>query len=977
MKHFKRFVAGVMAFTLLFSHVVVAAPEISRPGGGIQPGVITDGELLSEASAYFSEAGRLSQEKWDDNFFGEMIFTIGSPYVMIDRVRVLINQESRITPEIINGIPMLPICILAERAGVEPSVVTAGIDMSYEAGQADMVDILDIPEYLGYAIEWNPITREIRVRRPFQMMRLIALPTSDIDFYSLSPTHVVPWWLDMVVLQFATVADTMAAYRHLSSLQGEKLEWVETESFITHISMSTYEQERVRARIAEEEYLQNRILTEAYYYFSEASRLSQEKWDDNFFGEMIFTVGSPYVVIDGEQMLIDQESRIEPSLVNGVPMLPMDILAERAGVETSFMSETASMAEETSLSMRNGTGYSKMANIRSLPDCLGYVTEWNPETNVIRVTRPFQMMRLIVLPTSEIDFYSLGATHVIPWWSDMIVLQFATVANTMAAYEHLSLLQGEKLEWVEPDLFITQIRPMTEYNLENVMAEISPFQQSAHRSWGVPRTGVELYAQHVRSNGLNRRIDVAVLDTGVEPTHSFLQGRILPGVCFVTSTNITRDTFGLHGHGTPVAGIIVDSTPNLDVRILPVRVFNPHSTTVSVTDGIRFASTRAQVINMSIGAGGADQNTLRREMNNAVNNHNVVIVVASGNDGINAALFAPENLTNVITVSASNSADRAWINSHWGVPVDLAAPGVDIISLSRNGIFRPETGTSFAAPHVAGAAAMYRLVNPFLDPVHVQAALSRYVNTPPGWRDDMFGNGILSMHRAPRYIIYRNRPADPGLRGLLQTYHYLISTRQSANTPEAHLVLTLLYIIATNPGVHTIEEALWILLWLQGLGSFGDWHLNARSIANILYTLDLDELLAIPMLSSFDIHDFHNMLYELNMVDMRYMQYVAHLHASQHMFDLHSIQAEFSELRAEAFAIMEEISQLRNVVVPYGYVMVVNPYLSRLLVDDVVPFANEYVLVPYHQYFASFYQQGYWCFSAHLQEVALGLQQAE
>jgi subtilisin family serine protease len=176
-----------------------------------------------------------------------------------------------------------------------------------------------------------------------------------------------------------------------------------------------------------------------------------------------------------------------------------------------------------------------------------------------------------------------------------------------------------------------------------------------------------------------------------------------------------------HGHGTHVAGTVAakDDT-NYVVGVAPgvavygVKVLNCQGsgTNSGVIAGMDFvaASTAAgKVANMSLG-GGFSQ-AVNDAARNMVNN-NVAVAVAAGNDGADASTKSPASESSVLTVAAhdSNNVNASW--SNFGSLVDLSAPGVSILSLSRSGGTTTMSGTSMASPHVAGALALYRANNP-------------------------------------------------------------------------------------------------------------------------------------------------------------------------------------------------------------------------------------------------------------------------
>ncbi len=206
--------------------------------------------------------------------------------------------------------------------------------------------------------------------------------------------------------------------------------------------------------------------------------------------------------------------------------------------------------------------------------------------------------------------------------------------------------------------------------------------------------------------------EVAVLDSGVDYNHPDLDGKTIRGYDFVDNDWYPMD---LNGHGTHVAGTVAAETNNAqgvagmapNTKILAVRVLNAQGSgsLADIADGIEYAADAgAEVINLSLGC---DCNTTT--LKNAVNyawNKGVVVVAAAGNDGVSTT-FEPASYTNAIAVAAVDRYDRLASFSNWGASwVDVAAPGVDIASTYPNNGYVYMSGTSMAAPHVAGLAAL-------------------------------------------------------------------------------------------------------------------------------------------------------------------------------------------------------------------------------------------------------------------------------
>jgi thermitase len=226
---------------------------------------------------------------------------------------------------------------------------------------------------------------------------------------------------------------------------------------------------------------------------------------------------------------------------------------------------------------------------------------------------------------------------------------------------------------------------------------------------------------------------IAILDTGVRESHPDLTGKVVARNNWTwmdaIGTEPNRDaTDDRYGHGTHVAGIAAALTNNgtgiagvcPDCSLVAVKVLNDDGSGAYdyIANGILWTvgcdvrdnagncqnAPRANVINLSLG-GTYNSITLQDAVNKAWN-RGVVLSCAAGNNG-NSVKFYPAAYTNCIAVAATDSSDRkaAWSNYGKGW-VDVAAPGVDILSSVLSGGYEPWSGTSMATPHVSGLAGL-------------------------------------------------------------------------------------------------------------------------------------------------------------------------------------------------------------------------------------------------------------------------------
>ena len=219
-----------------------------------------------------------------------------------------------------------------------------------------------------------------------------------------------------------------------------------------------------------------------------------------------------------------------------------------------------------------------------------------------------------------------------------------------------------------------------------------------------------------------------VVDTGILAAHTDFGGRVAAGWTAVADGNGTTDC---NGHGTHVAGTVAGATYGIakSATLVPVRVLDCsgsgyNSDVVAGLDWIaaNHAAGTPAVANLSLG--GAASSTVDSAIQ-AVLNDGVTTVVAAGNSAVDACTGSPARVPGAVTVAASDSGDKQASFSNFGSCVDLYAPGVGITSdyYTSTTATASMSGTSMAAPHTTGAAAVLLSQNPALAPADVAAAL--------------------------------------------------------------------------------------------------------------------------------------------------------------------------------------------------------------------------------------------------------------
>ncbi|MEC4803721.1 MAG: S8 family peptidase [Jaaginema sp. PMC 1079.18] len=274
--------------------------------------------------------------------------------------------------------------------------------------------------------------------------------------------------------------------------------------------------------------------------------------------------------------------------------------------------------------------------------------------------------------------------------------------NTLQTLKKAGLT--EETEYIEPNYLYHAFK--------------APNDPEYSKQWNLHNINIEAAWEETKGNG----ITVAVIDTGVTPVPDLKQTKFVKGYDFVSDRIEAYDD---NGHGTHVAGTIAQSTDNnygvagiaYEAKIMPLKVLSGSGggTVADIAEAIRYAADNdADVINLSLG--GAGESKIMQEAVDYAYDKGVVVIAAAGNENRNSASY-PARYPHVISVAALDAANNKAPYSNFGAGVDIAAPGGSETGKILQNTIDPENGkavflgfqgTSMAAPHVAGVAALIK-----------------------------------------------------------------------------------------------------------------------------------------------------------------------------------------------------------------------------------------------------------------------------
>jgi len=268
----------------------------------------------------------------------------------------------------------------------------------------------------------------------------------------------------------------------------------------------------------------------------------------------------------------------------------------------------------------------------------------------------------------------------------------------------IAFIEADQVVWLADDITINSIQSTSPWGLDRIDQQ------------NLPLDGNYTYYQS------GAGVHVYLMDSGIDTAHPDFGGRASND--FDTVDGGMTDC---NGHGTHVAGIIGSNTYGVAkaASIHSVRVTNCEgkgsvSSIIAAVDWITANHVKPAVVNLSYVSGASDAEDLAINRSIAAG---ITYIAAAGNENGNACQYSPARIPGVITVGASDVTDTVTANSNQGSCLDIFAPGSDITSTSMGGGVEIRHGTSMAAPHAAGATALFLQSHPSASSADVTAWL--------------------------------------------------------------------------------------------------------------------------------------------------------------------------------------------------------------------------------------------------------------
>ena len=508
-------------------------------------------------------------------------------------------------------------------------------------------------------------------------------------------------------------------------------------------------------------------LDETQNFAEKAAQFIEENSPDSVFSEIVMKLNSSAMFVSGQETY-----STPPKNVNG----------------KIYISATA-LAKQTGKKYISTFGAGDYAPLDRIADDLNLSVNVTEDTIII--TSPYQLCQLIIETKDTEPLHDMyGAKDYITDGAGQYLISYNDEDATKAARAAFDR---------DPNVIFCNPNKVIQGNVKVDPADI--YMMSLTDEWGSERVSSALMKRVIKDKP---KVTVAVIDTGIDETHPVFKNRLVTGVNFVKYGKPPIDD---NDHGTHVSGTVVQNTPE-NVQIMPLKVLDADGfgSDYLCKLGIDYAlQNDAKVVNLSFGGYCEEKNCiLSKAVKNAVSK-GVTVIVSAGNDETDTANFCPANVSQAITVTASDIFDELASFSNFGAAVDICAPGYDIYSAIRGGEYGWMSGTSMASPHISAAAAMIKMNEPNLTPAQIESKITASAqDAGTKGKDKYFGHGILNL------ALYLNVSVYPQMVRISESYiNYVMDSPSSEKHPISFHIGPLnitdksLNIAISDPGVAT------------------------------------------------------------------------------------------------------------------------------------------------------------------------------
>jgi subtilisin family serine protease len=477
-----------------------------------------------------------------------------------------------------------------------------------------------------------------------------------------------------------------------------------------------------------------------------------------------------------------------------IPSVNSIYLPESRKINTRDVLESIKTQDEILIKFK---GYT--ADVKGVKIGITSINNLNKKYEAISINKPFKPQKLVAGTFKRSDGKKIEVPDLAKWYK----IKLSKVEDLQSVIKEYQ--KDPNVEYVEPNIKATLFSPpndplfQNQWDLNNVgqgyfgvikVPGTDPPQYQQITKYGTPGSDIHLSEALDQLTGSEQEIIVAVIDSGVDYTHPDIANNIwtnskeipgngkdddgngyiddIHGWDFSDDDNDPMDNIG---HGTHCAGTIAATISNSlgisginpKAKIMPLKVFDRSIEDVSA-EAIRYAvDNGARVLSNSWGYGYGMKSEIIQVAINYAYAKDAVVVFAAGNDGCECPSY-PGAGDNVVAVSATDSSDKYISFSTYGPWIDVAAPGVEILSLKYGDYYGPYhgsgihvvadkyyimSGTSMAAPHVAGLASLILSKHPEFTNDQVVQVIRKSADDieSPGW-DIYSGYGRINAAKA-------------------------------------------------------------------------------------------------------------------------------------------------------------------------------------------------------------------------------------